>query len=140
MAATSLGPPVAGAYFCPVLSISNVLTNSTVIGRLKLPAGMTATLFAVSIQGDGLGSDPAITIGTNASNAGILAATNITTAALVTAPSGGLAVSGRVELAADSVLRVAVVNDTGDSIKCANIGFWMWVRGHATNIPADGGV
>jgi hypothetical protein len=118
MAATSLGPPVAGAYFCPVLSISNVLTNSTVIGRLKLPAGMTATLFAVSIQGDGLGSDPAITIGTNASNAGILA----------------------VELAADSVLRVAVVNDTGDSIKCANIGFWMWVRGHATNIPADGGV
>ena len=141
MAATSLGPPVAGAYICNVITIdANATTSTNKHAELDLPAGMQAVLIGVSVHAHSITSDPAIIIGTTADDDGYVTATNLTTTAAMITPDGALTASSRATIVAGTPIRVQVTNDTGDAHGVVNVGLWMFVTKHATNIPEDGGV
>jgi len=141
MAATSLGPPVAGAYICPVITIdANATTSTSKHAELDLPAGMEAVLLGVSVHANNITSDPAIIVGTAADDDGYVVATNLTTTAARLTPGGALTASSRATIVSGTPVRVQVTNDTGDAHGVVNVGLWMFVTKHATNIPEDGGV
>ena len=132
---TRLGPPASGAYICPVLSLSNLVTSTAVTAKMKLPAGMTAVLVGASIQGHGITSDPAVIVGNSTDTDGYVTATNLTT--LVNNPSigGALAANGRASIPSGGNIIVTITNDSGDDFKIANVALTMYVTEHATNIP-----
>ena len=141
MAATSLGPPVAGAYICPVITIdANATTSTSKHAELDLPAGMEAVLVGVSVHTNNITSDPAVIVGTAADDDGYVVATNLTTTAARLTPGGALTASSRATIVSGTPVRVQVTNDTGDAHGVVNVGLWMFVTKHATNIPEDGGV
>ncbi len=138
MAVTSAGPPIAGAYMCPVLTIdANATTSTAKHAELDLPAGMTAVLIGISAHADSVTSDPAITVGTAAAVTGILTAANLTTTAQRLTPNGSLTSSGRYTVSSGTPIRVAVTNDSGDACGAVNVGLHMYVTGHATNVQSD---
>ena len=141
MAATSLGPPVAGAYICPVITIdANATTSTSKHAELDLPAGMEAVLLGVSVHANNVTSDPALIVGTAADDDGFVVSSNITTTAQRLSITGQLSASGRATITSGTPIRAQVTNDTGDAHGVVNIGLWMFVTKHATNIPEDGGV
>lgn len=136
MAKTSLGPPVAGAYICPVVTIdANATTSTATHAELDLPAGMTAVLIGVSLHAASITSDPAVTIGTASSAAAYLGATNLTTTAARPTLAGAGTSNGRATITAGTPIVIRVTNDAGDGHGLVNVGLWMYVKDHATNVP-----
>lgn len=137
MAAAHGGPPIAGAYISPIVTLANVNTNTTVFGRFSLPAGMTAVLIGASAQASGIASDPLVSVGNTTDTDGYCVTVSLTTAVQQLAIAGALSASGRASIPNGGVVQVTVVNDGGDTMKCANVMLHMYVTAHATNIPAD---
>lgn len=141
MARVSLGPPVSGAYICPVITIpANATTSTASEAELALPAGLAATLIGVSIEGQGLTSTPVIEVGTAGDANAYLASVAITTNATISFPDGAGAASSRASISAGSVVVVTATNGAAEAHGAVRVGLWMYVTAHANNVPdGDGG-
>jgi hypothetical protein len=138
MAATSLGPPVAGAYLAIPVSLDDIANSETTTVEVALPAGMTVTVIGVSHYAASVTSDPLISVGTHADPDGIL--TELTpTADTVTfaTPNGALAVSSRVPISAGGNVKVTIAADSGDAAEGVCVTVWCYVTEHATNVQPD---
>lgn len=134
---TRLGPPAAGAYigYDLVISATVLNTNTTATAKMSLPAGMTAVLVGVSVQGIGVVSDPAVTIGNTTDVDGYVAAFNLTTNVQKPAIGGALSANGRASIPDGGIIVVQAINDAGDSYACINAKLTLYVTEHANNIP-----
>ena len=133
MAVTSLGPPVVGAYICPVIHVPlNSVTSTSETAALVLPAGLSAVIVGISIQGEGLTDEPTIQVGSASTAAKYLASQAVSSVGAVTAPVGT-----RPTVAAGGTISVAVANNTTASHGGVNVGVWMYVSAAATNSPSS---
>jgi hypothetical protein len=116
---------------------ANAVTSTNRHAEVDLPIGMQGVLLGVSAHAHSVTSDPTIRVGTAADDDGYVVETNLTTAAQRLAIGGALAVSGRATVVSGTPIRVQVTNDTGDGHGVVNVGLWMYVTEHATNIQPD---
>jgi len=138
MAATSAGPPIAGAYVCSVVTIdANATTSTSKHAELDLPAGMAAVLVGVSAHAHSVTSDPAIIVGTAADDDAYVTSANLTTTAQRLTPNGASTTNSRAVISSGTPIRIQVTNDSGDAHGVVNVGLWMYVTDHATNIQPD---
>lgn len=138
MAATSLGPPVSGAYITWCVSMDDAAANEDTNWGIDLPDGMTVTVIGVSIS-----SSAAPTANINV-RVGITSGGNeiLTNKAPTATPTfrtcdGGSAVSGRVAVAAGGTLFVTVDLDGTGAADGVQVVIYAYVTAHATNIQSD---
>jgi hypothetical protein len=134
MARAAAGPPLVGAYICPVVSIdANATTSTAKHAELDLPVGMSAVLVGVSAHAHSVTSNPAVEVGTAADPNGYVTATNLTTAANRIYPDGALAANSRASVSSGTPIVVTVTNDAADNHGVVNVGLWLYVTAHAGN-------
>lgn len=133
MAVTQLGPPVVGAYVCPVIHVpANATTSTSETGAIVLPAGLTAVIVGLSIQAEGLTDVPTIVVGTAGTVAKYLGSQAVSSVGTVTAPIGT-----RPTVAAGTTVLATVTNNTTAAHTGVNVGVWMYVTAAATNSPTS---
>jgi hypothetical protein len=128
---------VSGAIQMVNLSLATaVLTNTTTIRQVHLPAGMGFEVTDIEVWCGTVTSDPQISVGTTAAGTQIVAAVNLTTGANILTIKDGL-------VAAGGVIDVRIVADTGDAIAAGaqpppSINIVGYVTLPPTSIPARG--
>lgn len=120
--------PVSGALQIITMGLHTaVLTNTTTIRQIHLPAGMGFEVTDIELFCGTVTSDPAITVGTTAAGTQLVAAANLATGAnVLTIKDGTVAAGGLID--------IRIVTDTGDAIA---LPVSINVIGHVTSPPTS---
>lgn len=137
MAATSFKGPVAGAYLPLIVTIpANATTSTSTTAVVKLPAGMAGKLQAVNHRAISQTDTPLLYVGSVATVTKYVNGASVST---VAADNTLVSTAGHVIDAGDTIA-VKVLNNTTAVHGAIEVGLWLYVTAHMTNIPADGGL